>query len=253
MMLDEGGMLNAGRRLRPLLLVCLAAALTLLVPATAGAKQRDKATEAKALRALDTYLSYQASEATAWGTSADAYITSITSGCPNVLAAVNLLPSSQLDPGAMTAFVEESGGDLGHAANQPDLANFERLARTLERLHWSKRSTRSTVARFLTATRNFTHLPQSDLCGDARALAADNAMTTPPGTLLWVAQFSRAKAASDRGISRFLNAITRLDTPAVLPLLIRTEQLASKVDNELQTFANAELPKLLTTLGLTAS
>lgn len=249
MMLDVCG---ARRGLRPPLLACLIAVLTLAWPAAAGATQRDKTSATSALRAYRTYMTRFVAEQPAWETKAGILVSSITSNCPNALAPINLLPQAQVDPGALTAFGEEAGADLALQANQADLANFERLRRTLDRLRWSSRSARSGIARFVKAGQSYAAHAQSDLCGDARALAADNAASTPPGTLIWLAHFSGVAAERDHGLTAFQRTVKRFETPVDRGLITHIDQLASRGGNEQQAFVTGEIPKILTAFGLTS-
>lgn len=241
-----------GRRrgLRPPLLACLVAALTLAGPAAAGATQRDKTSATAALRAYRTYMTHLVAEQPAWEAKASTLVASITAGCPNVLAPLNLLPLTQIDQGALTAFGEEAGGDLSLDAAQADVANFERLVRTLDRLRWSSRTARSGVTRFVKAGRAYFAFAQSDLCGDARALAADNGASTPPGTLIWLANFSGVTAERERGLVALQRTVRRFETPVDGGLISRINQLASRDGNEEQAFVTGQIPKILTAFGL---
>ena len=247
MMLDGCG---TRRGLRPPLLACLIAVSSLAWPGVAGATQRDKTSATAALRAYRVYMTHLVAEQPAWETKAGILVASITSNCPNALAPINLLPQAQIDPGALTAFGEEAGADLALEANQADSANFERLRRALDRLRWSSRSARSGIARFVKAGRAYSVLAQSDLCGDARALAADNAASTPPGTLIWLANFSGVSAERDHGLVAFQRAVKRFETPVDHGLIAHINQLASRDGNETQAFVTGEIPKILTAFGV---
>ncbi|HEX4282777.1 MAG TPA: hypothetical protein VHZ27_18550, partial [Solirubrobacteraceae bacterium] len=60
---------------------------------------------------------------------------------------------------------------------------------------WSSPRTASTVKRYLTVQTSLFALAPSDVCTDARALAASGARTIPSGTAQWVAEFRSVAAA----------------------------------------------------------
>lgn len=64
----------------------------------------------------------------------DAFVSSISTSCPNVLAAVNLLPAGSFSRSAVLAFGEEMAGDLTLAAVAPWHGPFAKLAAALRRL-----------------------------------------------------------------------------------------------------------------------
>jgi len=98
------------------------------------------------------------------------------------------------------------------------------------------------------AERRYFALRPSNLCVDARALAATNAQTTPPGTLQFLAAFGRAFDAS--GLLALSKTINRFKTSADARLI-----RASNSDTKLLIAARAalvasETPKILSALGL---
>jgi hypothetical protein len=176
------------------------------------------------------------------------FVASVAAGCPNVLAAVNLIPS-QVNRAATFALGEEIGADLYLARFLPaERALTSSLASTIERLRWSSRATRAAIRRSMQAERRYFALSPSNLCADARALAATNAQTTPPGTLQFLAAFGRAFHGS--GFFALNKTINRFKTAAD-GRLIR----ASNSNQKLLVAARAalvasETPKVLAALGL---
>jgi hypothetical protein len=191
------------------------------------------------------------SQAPAWQAKGDAFIASITASCPNVLAAVSTLPVTASNAGGFRTFGEEMGSDLAAVSNAVNKASFERLVRTLSRLHWSSRATKSALARFIAAGRVFLSAPPSDLCTDARALAASSAQTTPPGTVTWLAAYQRIINAQHRGLDGFIRVLGRFQTPADRRFANGIDNLAVILTADQNSFLSAEVPKLEASLGLT--
>jgi hypothetical protein len=191
------------------------------------------------------------SQAPAWQTKGDAFIASITANCPNVLAAVNMLPLTASNAGGIHAFGGEMGSDLAAVSNAANKASFERLVRALTRLHWSSRGTKSAITRFIAAGRAFLSFPPSDLCTDARALAANSAQTTPPGTVTWLATYTRIINAQHRGLDGFIRVLERFQTAADRRFVNGINNLTVVLTADQNSFLSAEVPKLGATLGLT--
>lgn len=247
---------TGGRRRWPLatrlsLLACAVVTLALMSAGSARATLVDNSSDAKATRAYAAFLHRLVSQAPAWQTKGDAFIASITANCPNVLAAVNMLPLTASNAGGIRAFGGEMGSDLAAVSNAANRAGFERLVRALTRLHWSSRSTRSSIARFIAAGRIFLSLPPSDLCTDARALAANSAQATPPGTATWLATYTRIIDAQHRGLDGFIRVLERFQTPADRPFVNGINNLAVVITADQNSFLSAEVPKLGASLGLT--
>jgi hypothetical protein len=247
---------TGGRRRWPLatrsaLLACVALMLAFVSAGSARATLVDNSSSAKATRAYATFLHRLVSQAPAWQTKGDAFIASVTASCPNVLAAVNMLPLTATNAGGIRAFGGEMGSDLAAASNAANQASFERLARALTRLHWSSRGTRSAITRFIAAGRVFLRLPPSDLCTDARALAASSAQTTPPGTVTWLATYTRIINAQHRGLDGFIRVLERFRTPADRRFVNGINNLAVVLTADQNSFLSAEVPKLGAALGLT--
>jgi hypothetical protein len=176
------------------------------------------------------------------------FVASVAAGCPNVLAALNLIPS-QVNRAAPFALGEEIAADLYLARFLPaERALTSSLASAIERLSWSSGATRVAIRRSMQAERRYFALSTSNLCADARALAATNAQTTPPGTLQFLATFGRAFGGS--GFFALNKTINRFKTAADGPLI-----RASNSNQKLLVAARAalvasETPKVLAGLGL---
>jgi hypothetical protein len=178
----------------------------------------------------------------------DQFVASVAAGCPNVLAAVNLIPSP-VNRAAPFALGEEIGADLLLARFLPaERALTSSLTSTIERLSWSSSAARAGIRHSMQAERRYFALSPSNLCADAGGLAATNAQTTPAGTLQFLAAFGRAAAAS--GFSALDKTINRFKTSADGPLI-----RADNSNNKLlvaagETLVASEAPKVLSALGL---
>jgi hypothetical protein len=227
----------------------MAALLALACPAVATARiaNVDVVSDHAATRAYHRYLS-----ATVFPSRSadDAFVSSISRSCPSVLAAVNLLPVSSVNRSAVIAFGEELGSDLALVAEAPWRGQFVKLARALGRLRWSSRQSGQTVTRYLASVRMFFRLAPSDLCSDARALAASNAQATPAGTLTWLAAFGRNGTSSRNATSAFLNLLARYQLPTDGSLIIANNRLSNRSNSALKVLVTTEARKLGSGLGL---
>jgi hypothetical protein len=166
-----------------------------------------------------------------------------------VLAPLNFVPTNYQPTAPLFAFGEELGGDLAAATNVADRLAFARFARVLGRLRWSNRSTAATIRRFVSASTAKLTLAPSDLCADARVLAADSA-TTPSGTLAFLARFARIEVAADRGIKAFVHVLGRLESPADNGIVSRINRLVHQIGKAASKLVNTVAPRLESTLGL---
>jgi hypothetical protein len=224
----------------------------LVLAASAPAAPVDVASDHVLIHAYKTFLNGVLSDVPAWRQADDTYISNISASCPNVLAAVNLLPSNQINQAAATAFGEEAAGDLLVSQGPLMLHRLSTLQTSISRLRWSNRNARTTVKRYLSAERAFYSLAPSDLCADATAFAASNATTTPPGTLRWLATLG-SLGTRNESASGALGALlggyhSSRDTGTVKDVLKLLNRLQSVGSNVLQD----EVTKLLTALGLTS-
>jgi hypothetical protein len=228
------------------MLLCSALSTT-----AAEAAQIDGASTHRALRALNRYLTGLLADAPARRQADDAFVVSITANCPNVLAAVNLLPPSSVNHGAVVAFFEEAGADLSLARNVPeDRARLAALARTMIRLRWSRTGSATKIRRSLEAQRKRFSLPPSDLCTDAHALAASNAQTTPPTTLQFLATFGRAEKAA--GLGALIDTMQPFVTPADNRLIDADNRLNDRLTAAEKALQAAEAPKIVSALGISS-
>lgn len=252
------------RELRSLMLVtaigCCAVVLTGTPGATAApprdsqsagaATARDAASGRAALRAYRRYVSGLVLDIPAWRRADDAFVASISTGCPNVLAAMPVLTSGSVNQSAVTAFGQELVTDLEVVARASDRVPLARMANALTRLRWSSQRTSAKVKRYLASYRALFGLSPSDVCADAQALAASNAQTTPPGTLKWLAIYSRdEKPAAATGLA-FVRLLNRFRTPADLPEIAAINRLSARAQSAITALLAAEAPKLLSALGI---
>ena len=117
-----------------LIIACLS---LLVVSASASAASVDAASGRSSLHALQRYFTTLVAEVPASQQSDEQYVASIKSACPDVLAALNGLPESSINPGTATALGEELGLDVSLASFAPDRAPLATLTRTLSKLRWS--------------------------------------------------------------------------------------------------------------------
>ena len=134
----------------------------------------DVASDHTLIRAYQTFLTGVLSDVPKWRNADNAYISKISASCPNVLAAVNILPSNQVNHAAVFAFGEEVGGDLLVSQGTPMLHRLARLQTSISTLHWSNRKARTGVSGYFSAEKTLYSLAPSDLCADATAFAASN-------------------------------------------------------------------------------
>jgi hypothetical protein len=210
----------------------------------------DNASDHVALRAYERYVSAAVAGLPAASQSADAFVTSIATRCPNALAALNALPPSAVNQGSVLAIGEEIGLDVVAAENVPFRAPLAALTSALGRLHWSSPKTAAKIKSSLAAERRFLTLQPSDLCADAQALAATNFQTTPPVTLRFIATAIPAtKGAGFTGLTRVLQAFqTRADGHVVDTINRHSRHLNSALHAQ----RLAEENKLIAALGITS-
>ena len=219
---------------------------------TAVAAPVDVASDHVLIRAFQTFLTGVLSDVPKGRIADDAYISKISASCPNVLAAVNILPSNQVNQAAAVAFEEELVGDVFVSQGTPILRRLARLKASTAALHWSSRTSKVTVSGYVSAGRALYSLAPSDLCADATAFADSNAETTPPGTLQWLATFGALGTRNENASGAFGALLGRYhsskDTGTlkhVLKLLNRWQSTGSRVLTE-------EATKLGAALGLSS-
>lgn len=226
------------------------ATLSISLPAAADAAPIDTASDHVALSAYGRYLQGVLSGLPAARSADNAYIASIATACPNVLAAVNLLPARAVNRATAIALGEELAGDLVvgayHAARAPLVA----FSATLTRLPWSNPQTSATIKSFLSAQRKLFHLGPSHLCSDAKALAASNARRTPPATLRWLARFGRLSSAENARSGPFLAVLQRFQAPDDGSQIDANNRLVGSFMAAFPALIRNETTKLASALGL---
>ena len=212
----------------------------------------DQRSDAAALKAYDAYLGAVAKHEAAWTRSSDGFTRAIAKQCPNVLAAVNVLPPGSVSKAAITAFGEELSFDIELAFVAPDHPFQRTLARSLRHLRWSSAAIAKVASGWQDATQKLFSMPHSDLCADANALAASDAQQTPSGTLAWLASFGRASSAVSHGAGRFEQLITRFETRADSGTVKSINGLLNRIQHATKTRGQAAVSKLSRTLGLSS-
>jgi hypothetical protein len=107
------------------------------------------------------------------------------------------------------------------------------------------------VKRFLAAEHALLFLAPSDVCTNARALAA-NPQVTPPATLQWLATYGRTNNAEGNALDAFLKVLRRFETPADAAVIKDIGRDASRAYTAQKTLMETEALKLLAALGLAA-
>jgi hypothetical protein len=229
-----------------LVALCFAAAPTL---ASAAVKPADIKTDRVALGAFKQFLGAVHSQATTITQAADAYIASISTTCPNVLAPLQSLTSVNVS--AVKAVLTEGGLGMSLAATVSYRAPLTKFGNKVSRLRWTSRSSKLVVKRYLTAEHAVYFMQPSDLCTDATALVTSNGQTTPPATTQALAAIANAQKAVKPAASALIRLLSRFATNADRPVINAIRKLASELVSEETSFANHEVPKLVTALGLT--
>ena len=245
------GLVSATSR-RFLVAVTANAGLALcLVPASAGASSVNATSENTALRAVQRYFTTLVANIPASRQGEESYAASIRSACPNVLAAANAIPENSVNAGTVTAFGEELGLDLSIASFVPDRTPLATLTDTLSKLRWSGHGQAVKIKSALAAQRELFFLKPTDLCADARAVAASNFQTTPAATLESLAAFGRVTHAA--GQSSLANVPGGFHpTRADKRLAKAIRGLAARWGSEWQAQFEAEAKVLESALGLTS-
>jgi hypothetical protein len=235
------------------LIGCLAAAAlaSACTSAPATAAPADVASAHTALHVYKGYLTAVIRGERGSVKQADTFIASIAAKCPNVLAPLNQVPPSSLNQSALTAFGVELGADIDLALFKSDRRAVRRLSAKVGRLHWSSRSRAKSIKRSLAAQRHAFALAPSDLCADAQALAASNGQSVAPGTAPFNASFARAVSAG--GLGAVTGAVKRFHSPGDRATMRAVSKLAKRAKAQLIAAGEAELPKLVATLGLSTS
>jgi len=236
------------RRRRYLALGALVLSCSAFSSAAAAAAPVDRASTHAALAALMRWETGLMADAPISQQGDDEFVASVAAGCPNVLAAVNLIPT-QVNRAAIFALGEEIGADLFLARFlPPERALTSSLASTIERLPWSSSTTRAAIRQAMQAERRYFALAPSSLCADARALAGTNAQTTPPGTLQFLATFGRAFGGS--GFFALNKTINRFKTSADASLIRAANSNSKLLVSARAALVKSETPKVLSALGI---
>jgi hypothetical protein len=228
----------------------IAVALSMSLPTAAAAAPIDTTSDHVALGAYGRYLRGVMSRLPAARGAEDAYIASIATACPNVLAAINGLPAQGFNRAAAIAFGEELAGDILVTAYHADRAPFAKLAGTLTRLPWSSPQTIRTINLLIASQSKLFRLGPSDLCTDAQALMASNVGRTPTGTTAWLARFGRLASVQARHQRAFLSVLQQFDAPDDAGQLAANNRLARRFMTAFSALTQSEATRLARALGL---
>ena len=150
---------------------------------------------------------------------------------------------------ALFDFGQELGGSAFIVAYSPAHGPFATFAATLERLHWSSPRTAMAVNHYLAAQSRLFALSPSDVCTDARALAASGAGMIPPGTTHWVAEFTRDAAAQVSAAGGFAKVLEKFEAPADKALVTSDNGLLRSLTRALKGVSTKGATKILNTLA----
>jgi hypothetical protein len=124
------------------------------------------------------------------------------------------------------------------------------MTETFSKLRWSAKGFAAIVARFPVAEHKLFSLSPSDLCGDARALAA-NPRATPPGTRQFVATVGRDSNAAKKAGAALGEVLGLLHGRADASVIQDLGRLGKRLASADQKLATAEILKVFKALGLT--
>ncbi len=232
------------------LCLAVAAVLLALTAASTAATRLNSKSDHAGLASYRRLMAAQLSNVHASGDAAEAFVASVSAGCPNALAAVALQPATAQSRHVLNAFGEEAAMDLAVAANAPDRIPFSALAGTLARLHWSQPHMAGAVRRFLAAAHQLLWLSPSSLCVDANALATTQARTTPPGTLQSLALFARVSSRVGSDVTTMMTVLGRHTSARDAGLVDTIDRLATRLDAAMTALLTKEMTKLGIALGL---
>ena len=215
--------------------------------AAATATSPDRASEKVAVDAYLRYARATRAAAPAAQHNVDAYTTQVSSSCPNVLAPIEAGGPDNFDWPVLDKLFDEAHFDLDFVARRAFRAALKRFSSKAGALHWSAPAARKTIKDSLELERRALGQRQSDLCADARAVAA-NPDVAPPAAGAFVAAATRtANAAGLIGLERVLrrhaNARQRQLLDAITSMFFE-QQI------ELTDLDTARQQKLFAALGL---
>jgi len=229
--------------------VGIAAGILAALPATAVAAAVDQRSDHAALTAYRGYLHGIGARIPAVRRAESAYVSSIANGCAGALNPLNSAPPRSINETALFDFGQELGGSAFIVAYSPAHGPFATFAATLERLHWSSPRTAMAVNHYLAAQSRLFALSPSDVCTDARALAASGAGMIPPGTTHWVAEFTRDAAAQVSAAGGFAKVLEKFEAPADKALVTSDNGLLRSLTRALKGVSTKGATKILNTLA----
>ncbi|HUA48633.1 MAG TPA: hypothetical protein VMA77_25600 [Solirubrobacteraceae bacterium] len=197
----------------------VAALAMLVLPPSAAGAAIDTASAHVALRAYGRFVRSVLSEVPAWRRAGNRFTASAHEDCANALAPTARAPLSP----ATFSFLEEFVGDATVLEKSPT-----RLAFKLFRLRLS------------------------DVCADARALAASKGNVTPPETRRWVARFVPDLVAQETGLSALVAVLGHTSSPADRGRVRAVRRLVRRIASACAQFEHALEGELFAVLGLPA-
>jgi hypothetical protein len=222
----------------------------LAVSAASAAATRDQTSDHAALVAIERFMSAQLTGVPVAAGDADAFVTSASAQCPNVLAAIALLPPTPQNTAVMTAFAGEVGADISIAGNEAYQTPFTNLANSLAKLRWATSRNARAVQAFVAAGRQVLSQSPSAICVDADIIATSQAETMPPSTLAALARFTQTGTRMQDTTNRMLRALTAQPGAGDAALMRQINRLSNRLNTLLTGRLTAEAKKLFTGLGL---
>lgn len=231
-------------------LIIAVASLALSTAATASAASLDARSDHVALNAYRSYLQSLVSITPAWRRTATAYVSSISGECPHVLRSLKSAQPGTFSEAALIRFGIEAGGDLDVATYPLVQPAFAKLALSLDGLRWTGAGNRTAITHFLAAESGLLHLAPSNLCSDARALAAAHGRSTAPATRRFVTKYAHRTSVAGQDGASLLTVLKRYATPSESGTVTKINQLLKRWAATVQNRLVPEGKKLLTALGI---
>ena len=220
-------------------------------PAVAHAAPIDTASDHAALKAYHTYVGALVASVPG-GKRADAsFVSTVDQNCANVLSNLGSLSSSQVSQSALQQFGEEIGGDLALRFHSAAAPAFTKLSAALAKLRWSSPSSSRAIHGLLTAVKATLALTPSDLCADARQLAAQP-KAEPAGTQTFLRTYLPESALAKRRLTPFLDVLARFQTAKDHRVITSIDSLVQQFDAAASAAETKSSNQVVHDLGLSS-
>ncbi len=232
-------------------LIALAFVLT-LTPAAAIAARLDVASDHTALTAYHHYLTALVDRLGSGRLDDRGFTESVRQHCGRVLAPLRTTSEGRVSPSAVRDFGEEIGGDLAVEFHAEAMPAFRQLSATLDGLQWSRPQTSDAVSALVDAIRGSLQVPVSNLCADARELAA-HPDAVPHGTSVFLAAYLPAAELAKQRLAPFLKVLERFQTAGEAREIGEIDRLVAQFNATSGTVENTDSAAIVAALGLASS